>query len=311
MSEPTVRELNQSFIDRITSDDSDMQKQAADDVTAYTRVRMREDGFFRRILPPTPVTNTDLDRQVDSVLPSKVVDREPDSPAAVSIPFATLPMNHYIVGDRYRVDFARIVTPRFTTDIEELRTWTMDIRQVLSDNSLKDALAEEDGRFIQAVNTVLLGQGVNIPAAGNVPLWTTIAGGITRDTINDAYKVMKRTTAHLAPVTVLANHLMVNDLQKLDRAAVGGDLAEEIFTNGIAERSLFGANWIFTIKEDLVPENTIYLFADPKFLGKFYILEDMVMHVKKEAYLLWWFCYETIGAAIGNVLGCSRVDFTA
>ena len=72
-------------------------------------------------------------------------------------------MNLYIRGPRYLVMMDRIVTPRFTKDVDELRTWIMDIRQVLSDNAIKDMLAEEDGKFITAVNTALV-------AAGSTPV---------------------------------------------------------------------------------------------------------------------------------------------
>jgi len=35
------------------------------------------------------------------------------APAALSIPFATLPINTYIRGPRYRVMFDRIITPKY------------------------------------------------------------------------------------------------------------------------------------------------------------------------------------------------------
>jgi hypothetical protein len=46
-----------------------------------------------------------------------------DEPAAISIPFSTLPANLYIRGPRYRVQFDRIVTPKFTKDVDELDVW--------------------------------------------------------------------------------------------------------------------------------------------------------------------------------------------
>lgn len=307
--DPTVRELNEAFLEKITSDDPELRKQAQDDVTEFTRMRAREDGFARRILPPQTVTNADLDRQVDTALPSIVVDREPDSPAAVSVPFGTLPINWYIVGDRYRVDFSRILTPRFTADIDEIRTYTMDIRAVLSANSIKDALAEEDGKFIGLCNTVLLGQNVVNPVAGQA-MWQTFSGGITRETINEALKILNRTPARLSTATVLANQVFAKDLQKWGMDEVGGDLSQEVLVNGFAERTLLGARWLFTIKRNLVPDNTIFMFSEPKYMGKFFILEDLTMHVKKEAYFLWWFAYETIGSALGNILSVARADFT-
>ena len=61
-----------------------MEKRALDAVVDYTRYRMREEGFYRRILPPVQVSNDDLDQQVDTDKPVKIIEREPDSPAAIS-----------------------------------------------------------------------------------------------------------------------------------------------------------------------------------------------------------------------------------
>ncbi len=145
-----VQLLNDTLFEQLQT--PGMEKQAIDAVNDFTRTKMREDGFYRRIMPPLKIANDELDRQVDTDKPVKVVDKEPDSPAAISIPFGTLPTNVYIRGPRYRVMFDRIVTPRFVKDVDELRTWVMDIRQVFSDNSIKDMLAEEDSKFISAVN---------------------------------------------------------------------------------------------------------------------------------------------------------------
>lgn len=155
MSSPSsVQVLNEELFSQLET--PGMEKNALDAVNEFTRVRVREDGFYRKIIPPVQVSNDDLDRQVDTDKPVIVVDKEPGSPAAISIPFATLPINVYIRGPRYRVMFDRIVTPRFVKDIDELRTWQMDIRQVLSDNAIKDMLAEEDSKFLTAVNTALV-----------------------------------------------------------------------------------------------------------------------------------------------------------
>lgn len=40
------------------------EQEAIDAVNAFTRVKMREDGFFRKILPPIQITNDHLDRAV-------------------------------------------------------------------------------------------------------------------------------------------------------------------------------------------------------------------------------------------------------
>ena len=308
MTQEESKLLNESIFEKLASRDPLLEKQAVDAVNDFTRTKMREDGFYRRIIPPLPISNDELDRQVDTDKPVKIVDKEPDSPAAVSIPFATLPTNLYIRGPRYKVTFDRIVTPRFTKDVDELRTWYMDIRQVLSDNAIKDMLAEEDGKFISAINTALVGAGSSVPTSGVVQ-HEQIAGGITRDTLWDSLKIMPNTPSNLEVHVVLLNNITIKEVAKFSRNEMGGDLSEEVMRNGWALAEFMGVKWIITIKKALVPTNTMFHFADPKFIGKSYILEDTTMYIRREAYMIEFFAYETLGGTIGHTSGLSRADF--
>jgi hypothetical protein len=308
ITDPTARISSEQFWDHISSDNPQIVKNAEDAVNAFIRVRMREDGFTRKIIPPLPLSNDDLDRQVDTDKPTIVLDKEPNSPAAASIPYATQPFARYIRAPRFRVMFDRIVTPKFMKDVGELRTYDMDIRQILSDNAVKDMLAEEDGKFIATVNTLLGTVDVAVPETG-VAQYQTVTGGVTRDTVNDALKILPGTPAHLETATVLVNNITIKDVQKWGYDEIGGELSEEILRQGFAERTLLNARWIVTIKTRLVVDNQMYFFSEPKFLGKFFILEDTTMHIKREAFMLEFFAYESIGAAIANVAGCGRAVF--
>jgi hypothetical protein len=305
MADPTAKEVNGAFLNML---DSGMEKQAQDAVNDYIRTHMREDGFARRILPPVQITNDELDRQVDTDKPVKIVDKEPQSPGAISVPFATLPINRYIKGPRFRVMFDRILTPKFTKDIDELRTYDMDIRQILSDNAIKDMLAEEDGKWIAVCNNLLVSQGGTVPETGTVQ-WRLIAGGITRDTIAESMKIMPSTPNHLNASTVLVNNVTIWDVVKFGHDEIGGTLSQELFERGFAEREIMGVRWIITIKRDLVPDSSLFQFAEPKFLGKFFILEDTTMFIDRRAFMLEFFAYESLGAAIANVAAVARADF--
>lgn len=306
MANPTPQQINNAFVGML--EQPGMEKQAQDAVNDYIRVRMREDGFHRRIIPPVQITNDELDRQVDTDKPVKVVDKEPNSPGAISVPFATQPVNRYIRGPRFRVMFDRILTPRFTKDIDELRTYDMDIRQILSDNSIKDMLAEEDGKFIVVCNQLLVAQGATVPETGTVQ-WVNVGGGVTRDSIAEAMKILPRTPNHLMPSTVLVNNVTIWDVVKWGRDEAGGDVAQEMFERGFAEREIMGVKWIVTIKRDLVPDGSIFMYAEPKFLGKFFVLEDTTMYIDRKAYMLEFFAYESLGSTIANVAAVGRADF--
>lgn len=299
--------LNEAIFEQLQ--DRGMEKNAVDAINDFTRTRIREDGFARRIMPPLQIGNDELDRQVHTDKNVKVVDKENDIPPAISVPYGALPINWYIRGPRYMVTFDRILSPRFTKDVSELRTWIMDIRQVVSDNSIKDILAEEDSKFITAVNTALIAQNAVTPTSG-IAQWRSIAGGITRDTIQESFKIMPQTFSHLMSETVLVNNVTIHEFQKWGRDEVGGDMSQDLLRNGWTERRMFGKEFIITIKRDLVPDNTMFQFASPKFIGKLYQLEDVTMYIRREFFFLEFFAYEELGASIGNTNSLVRVDFT-
>lgn len=299
--------LNETLFEQLST--PGMEKTAIDAVNDFTRTKMREDGFYRRIMPPLQISNDELDRQVDTDKPVKVVDKEPDSPAAISIPFATLPMNLYIRGPRYRVAFDRIVTPRFTKDVDELRTYVMDIRQVLSDNAIKDMLAEEDSKFMTACDAILGDAGSLVPTSG-VEQHTAISGNFTRDSLADALKIMPKTPSHLEVNTVLLNNVAIKEILKWGRDEAGGDFSQDLVKNGWSETELLNTRFIITIKRDLVEDDEAYMFADPKFIGKSYLLEDTTMYIKREAYMLEFFAYETAGGTIGHTSGIAKGTFS-
>jgi hypothetical protein len=299
-------ELNEELFAQLET--PGLEKNAQDNVTAFTRTRVREEGFYSKIVPAEQVKNSDLDRQVDTDKPVIVVDKEPGSPAAISVPFATLPINVYIRGPRYRVMFDRIVTPRFVKDIDELRTWQMDIRQVLSDNAVKDMLAEEDSKFLTAVNAALVGANVIVPTSGVIQ-WETIFGGISRDTLQEAFAILPKTPAHLETATVLCNNVTIRQVMKWGFEEVGNEKSGDILFNGWTVNRFMNADWVITIKRDLVPDDSMFFFADPRFFAKSFVLTDATMHVKRDVFMLEFFCYKTLGGSIANQSACARADF--
>jgi hypothetical protein len=310
-----VRANNEALIRGLSSSDSALQKEATNGVNDYLRIRAREDGFARRIQPPIPVTPADLDRQVDTVKPVIVKDTEPDTPSAYSVPFGTVPMNHYIDAPRYRVMFDRILSHRFVADVANLLTYDMDIRQIFNDLMLKDILAEEDRKYMAVTDQVVGPQndtnpGTNARLAEVAALGSVTVGALDRSSLAEAMKGLPSTNRHLNPAVGLINNITIWDVVALPREEIGGDLAEEMFVNGFAEREIMGLRWFITIKTDLVPTDVVYYYAAPKFLGDFYTFEDVTVSTKHENYLFEMFAYEMIGATIKNVGAVARVEFS-
>jgi len=307
-----VRANNEATLTGLVHDDAGIRKEAAGNVNEYLRLRAREDGFARKIQPPLPATPADLDRQVDTVKPVIVKDMEPNSPAAYSVPFGTVPMNHYMDAPRYRIMFDRIMSHRFTADVANLMTYDMDIRAIFNDLMLKDILAEEDRKYMITLNTLCGAQDdVSDPHVQAVGAYGNAeVGSMDRTALANAMKALPSTNRHLNPASVLINNVTIWDVVAMDHDEIGGPLAEELLLRGFAEREMLGVKWMITIKTDLVPDDVIYQFAAPKFLGDFYTFEDVTVSTKHENFLFEMFAYEMIGATIKNEGAVARAEFT-
>jgi len=303
--------MNAKILDTL---DRDNVKMAQDAATDYTRIQIREESFAFKVQVPEKATDDMLDRALDERL-QIIWEIEPDSPAAKWVPLQTVPDGEYITGSRYIIPFARVLTPKFVKDIDELRTTRQDIRKILTDNSIKDALAEIDSKWISTVNSIVFdAPAANTPnnVTGKVQ-WVDFTDGLTRESFAEAKKLLPRGNANgkfrLRNYICLMNDVTAQDWLKLTRNEIGGDLAEEFFKNGLTTDTFLGVKSIFTIKANLVPDNYVYFFAAPEFLGKCFYLTDWTMYMKKEAYFIEMFSYWLGGFAFGNVAGMAVARF--
>jgi len=298
-----TKQNNELFLQLL---ESGQHKQAADIATEFTRMRVRESAFVERILPSQKLSNDQLDKQVNTEHPTKIVEREPGSPAATTVPYGAFPREHYFHGDRYAVNFDRIMTPKFIKDVGELRTTEMDIRQILADNAALDMDEELDSKFIDTVDAIIGAENSTQPVTGVVQN-QHIAAAISRETIFEMLKLLPRTPTRAETATVLCNNITVKDIAKFGRDEFGGDLSQEVMLNGFAERTFGGARFLVTIKHELVADSVFYVFTAPKYIGKHFVLEDTTMHLEKKAFMLEFFSYRECGLTIGNIASVGRV----
>ncbi len=307
-----VKMMNESVVQGLTSQDYGIRKQAEDKVNNYLRLRQREEGFARKFYDVADVTPSDLDKQVDTPLPVIVKDMEPNSAGAYTVPFGTSPMDSNLTAPRYRVMFDRIMSRRYVADVNELLTYDMDIRQIFNDFILKDILAEEDRKFMTTVDTIVDVSNPNTVNATLNSCLTTNQGAIQRDTLANSMRGLPSTNRRLNPVAALINNYTIWDVVALTREQIGGDLAEDMFTNGFTERTIMGLKWNITIKNDLVLDNYVYHFAAPKYLGDFFVLDNICMSTKHEDFIMSFYAYECVGATVANIAAvcCSIFEGT-
>lgn len=307
-----IKVRNEALIDSLIT--SGMEKKAESAVTAFTRMKVREDGIMDRVHEPTPISNAELTKSVHDDKPMRICEREPGSPAALTIGFGTTPSGYYIRGSRYEVHFGRYGTRMFIKDVDELRTYDMDIRQVISDNAIRDMSAEKDAKWFGSVERILSNNtdtaGVVLNYSG-VAQWKALSGGISRNNLQDAISIMEAVpTGRFTPAKVVANNITARQFLKFGREEAGGDLSQEWLKNGWADSKFAGLEWIWSIKHDIIPDNRLYFFADPSAIGKHFELEAPTMHIENKAFILTWFVYACYGAAIASSNGLAIADFT-
>ena len=305
--------LNSSVLDALDAGTGEGLNKVAQVASDYTRTQIREDSFAFKILPPEKIDNSRLRRDLTEDL-GVIENIEPDSPGAKWVPLETVPDGEYITGSRYLIPFARVLTRKMTKDIDELRTYDYDIRKILTDNSIKDGLAKIDEKFIQTVNSIVF----NCDAEGRnnithkIQLWDTTER-LNRESWTEASKMLPRPNPDGKFVCrnyiALMNDVTARDVLKLNRNEVGGDLAQKNWVEGLTTDTIEGIKIITTIKSNIVPENYVYFFAEPSFLGHCYYLTDWTMFLKKEAFFIEFFSYWLGGFGFGNVAGMALARF--
>lgn len=307
MFKDEIRYLNQSFLKELTSGNI---KYAQEQVDKFTRRRVREDGVARRIIPAEPVTPDDYVPQLDSDQPVILVEKEPISPGAIVVGIGDLtPPQLYIRGERYPVTLQVISSSRLRKSVLELETYRADIRQLLAEMLVKDLAWQEDASFFRAVNTALGGS----PGATNIMSgyvqWHEMPGGMSRVTIGDAFKRAFEPASRVPITKIVANASTAAELWKWERPEVGDDRAGDILFEGWGDRTLNGCEVILTIKREIIPNDTMYFFGDPGFIGKFYVRWEPSMFIKLEEDYVSFFAREVVGMSIGFADAIHRFDF--
>lgn len=284
--------INQSFLDKI---DQGMTKEAGAAMSAFVRLKLREDGFTRRILNPVAITASELDRQLTEE-PQVIVEKEPDSVAA-NLPFLSRAEVRYFTGSRYAVTFQKISSAEFKKSKFELSTYRTDIRTILQENSVKDLQAQEDSNFYNNILTI---------ATANSNVFS-IAGGFNVPNLNAG---IKNLLAKKLPVgCILMTQSMYADLLAQPATVIGSPAASELFRGQASLDNFFGYKIITTNKADILPTNQAIVFAPQEYLGQFYSLQEPTTFIKTEADIIQFQTYEAIGAGIGNINGAVVLNF--
>ena len=299
---------NEELFEKFASGDDMTRKSAAESMDAYTRVKFREECSMDIIIPPETITNQELDRELTGEDPVKFEELEPWSPGAMAVSYNKFPDVFYIHGNRYKVTFQRLMSRKFMKDVNQLRTYRYDLRQIFSDDAVSDILDLIDQRFYEACDDAMYGLDATNPATNHVQ-YQSIASTITRDALVDSTKIMPSMVNHIEPSVAVANNITMREFLKMGRDEIGGDASQDMMMNGFTAKRFVNLKWIFTIKQNLVVNGRVIFFAKPDYFGKHYELDEMTMYVDRTAFLIEYFHWLQRGFSIGNLAGVCSAKF--
>jgi len=295
-AELSAQFINSNFVRKL---EEGRVKEAEDEGSRFIRSRMRQDSFAREILEPVEIGPDELDRDVNTDQPRKIIEKEPDS-TATYVTFKGTGQRSWFRGPRYSVYFGKVESERFTKSKFELMTYQNDIRKILTDNSVKDMADQEDQKFMETVKAA-------VPVA-NEGTAAAKAGAANFDPAIIRAGVNMLLANKIPCGKLLMTKELYNYAMEMQAAQIGDSVASRHYNEGIeGEKSLYGYPVITTIKNDIIANDEIWFFAPQEYLGNFFLLQDATLFIKQEADIIEFWSYSAPGIGIGNVNGIARI----
>jgi hypothetical protein len=286
-----------SLFSQAVSDPQELPK-LAEAAGAFIRQKLREVSFARKILPPVSVTKADCQRSEDHDGLVKIIDIEPDS-KAMAINWRSEPDGKYVEGKRYTIPFSTISSEKFEKTEQELLAYEMPITRVIEENSVKDIQKIEDLRFLQYIEAAITASTLSATVTDTT---------VTRAALSQLAKLLPGKEIRLG--TILMHEIDFADILTWEAKDIGGKIAAEITIDGYRYQSVLGYKLVTSIKNGVVPQGTIYGFAEPQFLGNFFMLNQTKFWIDKRANMISWQAWEDVGLGIGNINGACKIELS-
>lgn len=328
MSVP-ARVLNDTFFQNLET--SEGKEKNAQIGGVYIRDRLREVCYIDKIIPPDPVTRADCQRSVNHDTLVKIVDIEPKS-RAMTMTFRGQPTANLIRAPRAEVPFYTVSSEKFEKNEQELLAYEMPITKIIEDNSVKDLQEIKDREATrhfesscQALQTeanggTAVGLRASAVLAGTVVQSSIIKGQaalsrgvddfvvqpILRPDLVNLFKLLD--TNRLRSERFLMTEGDYDDILSWTLQDMGDKMQSETMVDGYKYNVLLGRKLIRTIKTDILRAGNVYVFTEPEFLGKNYILNNTKFYIDKVANLITWQSWMDIAIAIINVASIRKLE---
>lgn len=327
-----AKAVNDLFFEKVGS--AEGKDKIAEFGGTYIRDRLREVSFARKLVPPTPVQRSELQRSVNHDTLVKIVDIEPNS-KAMSMSFRGQPTARFIRAPRFEIPFFTISSEKFEKTEQELLAYEMPITKIIEENSVKDIQSIEDRQFLVYVEAAvqamqLTGNSVTSFTANTSASTSKIIAGTCKEISVVKGEGARQASADdftihpvLKPDFIRVKQLLHRRFLRAERIVITEpdydnlsawtiqdvwNIAAETSTEGWKANTVVGLKIIRTIKTNILREGNVYCFTAPEFFGRFYVLNQTKFYIDKIANLITWQSWEDIGMGIGNISSVVKLE---
>lgn len=286
-------DINQRFLDALQFGGEPMQKLSSL-TSKLIKDGVREQSFLDEIIPLETLQKEDLDSRLEDDFPMKI-GRIQVGATAATVNFRSKPDSKWYTGLKYPILFDKIVSPELKKSEAELMTIEYPITEDIEDLVIKDMARVRDEAFMTVTNAII----------GSTGLTTNFTGDFGRAAIAAGLNLLEQTSKQ--PVgCILVNKSNWNKYNASVAAEESDAIVAEMVKTGYQSKTIMGYKIIVSNK-DCIPDNHIYFFSPPDYLGENYCLLQPTFQVKKDMDIISMVCWGYYGCGIGNMRGVARV----
>lgn len=296
--------LNRIFVENIR--DPGLRKEAEERSQAYLKLRVYEDSFMARILPPKPISPSQCDRTLESpTLLRKIIDKEFTDVKATVMDFRGKGDYKFVDTAQYPVDFYKIESEEYHITEGELRAKEQPVQSLIKHHTARHIQETMDSTFIKAVDAIIDAAEIAAPGTQKITVDEDI---ILPNNITKLRNLLDgRTTFPLVSATLLMTQAQFNNIDVWPQAGVDNGMGQEYWRDGYKYDTIFRLRVVKTIKANLIPNNVVYVFTAPEFLGHHLTFNDDRFQIKTEWDDIAWKAWKTHGASIGNNFAVAKM----
>lgn len=315
-SQSQLTEYNMAFYDTIRKEaESD---KIAEQLGSMLKAQIYESSTLEQFHPPADLDWSELDKDENPENVFKIKSKEYLSPAAIQLTFRGQAYFERVETDRFRINATRIASPEFYLIEHEVRTYDQPIENVLRTQIAFHMRKQIDALWYGSLNEALAAYGnqqvIDLTGTGVYTITPEVivqainlldGRGVSDGLYLSAFcLVMARSQYNYVYTWLQSNG--IDGAASLPGVQLG-NIGAEWLEKGYTGSELAGRKVLTTIKNDLLPENIIFILSQPEFMGYHFTLRDEKFMVRKEfdKIMLKGMRYFMYG--IGNVYSVAKI----